>query len=251
LQLIILNNQFFFKFYYQQLKITFFMKKINFLVAMVLCGTAAFGQAVKDRNVIPVAVNLNQVLRMTITNGGNIEFVFNTINDYKNGLSAASATTPGAVYETDFTVSSSTRWKLTYGSETADFQGTDNPLHTLALDNVGFELTESGAHNFEPGAQGATTAELYSAPTNGGAEVAALQTYPTILIEDNNQIGSAAASSAGDASDNAFKLSWRAGTKESQGLTTPMNAVAIIDQQPSPAPDRYVANVLFDLEIDN
>jgi hypothetical protein len=226
------------------------MRKINFVAIMLFCGLTVFGQAVKDRNVIPVAVNLNQVLRMTITNGGNIEFVFNTINDYKNGLSAATGTT-GVMYETDFSVSSSTRWKLTYGAETADFQGTDDPTHVLALDNVGFMLTESGAHNFEPGNKGVTTAELYSAPTNGGAETAALQTYPVTLIEDSDQVGADAASNAGDASDNTFKMSWRAGTKESQGLTTPMNAVAIIDQQPSPAPDRYVANVLFDLEIDN
>lgn len=226
------------------------MRKLSFLALALFGGMTVFGQAVKDRNVIPVAVNLNQVLRMTVTNGGNIEFVFNTINDYKNGLSAATVGT-GALYETDFTVSSSTRWKLTYGSETATFQGTDDPTHSLALNNVGFKLTEAGVHKFEPGAKGATTAELYSQPTKGGAQVAALQAYPVTLIEDNDQVGASAASNAGDASDNTFKMSWRCGTKESQGLTTPMNAVAIIDQQPSPSPDRYVANVLFDLEIDN
>jgi hypothetical protein len=225
------------------------MKKISFVAVMLVCGLTVFAQAVKDRNVIPVAVNLNQVLRMSISNGGNIEFVFNTIEDYKNGLSAVTAGT-GAMYETNFTVSSSTRWKLTYGAETATFQGTDNPANTLLLDNVGFLLTESGAHSFEPGVQGTTTAELYSAPTNGGAEVAALQAYPVVLIEDNDQDGADAASNAGDASDNAFQLSWRAGTFESQGLTTPMNAVALIDQSPSPVPDRYVANVLFELSVD-
>jgi hypothetical protein len=30
-----------------------------------------------------------------------------------------------------------------------------------------------------------------------------------------------------------------------------MNAQNLIDQQPSPTPDRYVVNVLFDLSIDN
>lgn len=226
-----------------------FMKKVNFLAIMLFCGLTAFGQAVRDRNVIPVAVNLNQVLRMSISNGGNIEFVFNTINDYKNGLSKELGLA-GASYETNFSVSSSTRWKLTYGAETAAFQGTDNPSNTLALDNVGFELTETGGHAFEPGTQGTTTAELYSAPTNGGAEVAALEKYPVVLIEDNDQVGADAASNAGDASDNVFQLNWRAGTKESTGLTTEMNQVALIDQSPSPAADRYVANVIFELSID-
>jgi len=230
------------------------MRKINFVAVMLLCGATVFGQAVKDRNVIPVSVNLNQVLRMTITNGGNIEFVFNTINDYKNGLSGVTATT-GAMYQTDFTVSSSTRWKLTYGAETAAFQGTDDPAHTLALDNVGFLLTKSGAHTFEPGSIGNSTAELYSLPTNGGAEVAALQPWGAtgvVLIEDNGRAGVDGASNAGDASDNRFNLSWRVGTKEGQtNIIAPMNSVAIIDQKPSPLPDRYVANVLFELEIDN
>ncbi len=225
------------------------MRKINFVAALLFCGLTVSAQAVKDRNVIPVAVNLNQVLRMSISNGGNIEFVFNTINDYKNGLSAVTAAT-GSMYETNFTVASSTRWKLTYGAETATFQGTDNPANALALDNVGFLLTETGVHNFEPGVKGTTTAELYSAPTNGGAEVAALQVYPIVLIEDNDQAGATVASNAGDASDNVFQLSWRVGTKESQALTTAMNPVALIDQSPSPAADRYVANVLFELSID-
>lgn len=226
------------------------MKKINFVAALLFCGLTVSAQAVKDRNVIPVAVNLNQVLRMSISNGGNIEFVFNTINDYKNGLSATNAVS-GTMYETNFSVSSSTRWKLTYGAETATFQGTDNPANTLALDNVGYLLTETGAHDFEAGAKGATTAELFSAPTNGGAEVAALEVYPQVLIEDNDQVGADAASNAGDASDNVFQMSWRVGTKEiGATVAKTMNPVALIDQSPSPAADRYVANVLFELSID-
>jgi len=226
------------------------MKKINFVAALLFCGLTVSAQAVKDRNVIPVAVNLNQVLRMSISNGGNIEFVFNTINDYKDGLSATNAIS-GTMYETNFSVSSSTRWKLTYGAETASFQGTDNPANTLALDNVGYLLTESGAHDFEAGNKGATTAELYSAPTNGGAEVAALEVYPQVLIEDNDQVGADAASNAGDASDNVFQMSWRVGTKEiGATVAKTMNPVALIDQSPSPAADRYVANVLFELSID-
>lgn len=226
------------------------MRKISFAVIMLFSGLTVFGQAVRDRNVIPVAVNLNEVLRMTITNGGNIEFVFNTINDYKSGLSETTKGGDG-FYNTDFTVSSSTRWKLSYGSETATFQGTDNPAHSLSLDNVGFLLTESGAHQWGSGALGAGTGELHSSYTKNGIDVVALATYPTVLIDDNDQTGVTVGSNAGDASDNTFKLSWRCGTKEGATIATRMNQVALIDQQPSPDPDRYVANVLFDLEIDN
>lgn len=227
-----------------------FMKKVSFLVAVLFCGLTAFGQAVKDRNVVPVAVSLNQVLRMTVTNGGNIEFVFNTISDYKNGISAGRAVAGADMYKTDFTVSSSTRWKVTYGAEQATFQGTDNPLNTLLLDNVGFSIANNGLYQFEvPGATKATTdgRRLFSTPTNNANEIAALQAFPVDLIEDNDDIDEA---NAGDAADNSFTLNWRCGTVEVDP-TTPMNALPLIEQTPSPAPDRYVVNVLFDLSIDN
>ena len=226
------------------------MKKVSFLVAVLLCGLTAFGQAVKDRNVVPVAVSLNQVLRMTVTNGGNIEFVFNTISDYKDGISALRGVAGDDMYKTDFTVSSSTRWKVTYGAEQATFQGTDNPLNTLLLDNVGFTIANNGLYQFE--ATGATKAtndgrRLFSAPTNNATEVAALEAFPVDLIEDNDDIDEA---NAGDAADNSFTLNWRCGTVEVDP-TTPMNALPLIEQTPSPAPDRYVVIVLFDLSIDN
>jgi hypothetical protein len=228
------------------------MKKLSLFAIMLFCAFTAFSQAVKDRNVIPVAVNLNQVLRMTITNGGNIEFVFNTIDDYKNGLSsqaASAAANPAAsmpMYMTDFTVASSTRWALTYGSEEATFIGVDDPTHTLALDNVGFSITNNGLNLFN-----ATTVvplpanpqALCSAPTDNALQVTALQAYPVVLITDAN---STAIANAGDIADNSFTLNWRCGTSEA-GTVHPMNAVSLINQSPSPAPDRYVVNVLFDL----
>jgi hypothetical protein len=190
---------------------------------------------------------------MSITNGGNIEFVFNTIDDYKNGLSADAATSVSAnpstsepMYKTDFTVGSSTRWALSYGAEEATFIGTDDPSKTLTLTNVGFTITNNGTNLFETGAKGTdATKALFSAPTDGAQEVAALQIYPTLLIEDNNTI----IANAGDAADNSFTLEWRCGTAEA-GAVVPMNTVKLIDQNPSPAPDRYVVNVLFDLAID-
>ena len=230
------------------------MKKIKLVAALLFVGVTVFAQAVKDRNIIPVAVSLNQVLRMTITNGGNIEFVFNTIDDYKNGISseAASASanpsTAYGMYKTDFTVSSSTRWALSYGTEETSFLGTDNPGTAFDITNVGFTISNLGNNIFEGAglAKGVTpAASLYSVPTDNATEVAALEVYPVTLIEDNNTINA----NAGDAADNSFTLNWRCGTAEA-GAIVPMNPVKIIDQNPSPAPDRYVVNVLFDLAID-
>ncbi len=235
------------------------MKKTLLIVAaLMIMGASAFGQAVKDRNVIPVAVNLNQVLRMTITNGGNIEFVFNTIDDYKNGLSgdvaAGTPANPAAsedMYQTDFTVASSTRWKITYGSEEATFIGTDNAANTLALDNVAFTIVNNGGHDFETGAGKAATVgeQLWDVQQNGivGDPPAALMAYPTSLIEDNDD---PAASNGGDAGDNDFTLVWRCGTQEGGNTVNPMLTESLINQQPSPVPDRYVTNVIFELAVD-
>jgi hypothetical protein len=222
------------------------------MLGLLAMGIVGFSQAVKDRQVIPVAVNLNQVLRMTITNGGNIEFVFNSIDDYRLGLAGeagigANEDAANPFYITDFTVASSTRWDLNYGAEEATFIGTDDPTNTLDLANVGYTLEATGTHNFETGlAQGTDpTAELWSAPTVNGTEVAGLEDYPALLIDDNG----VADSNAGDATDNAFQIVWRCGTAEASAGIPQMVATNILNQDPSPAPDRYVANVIFELGI--
>ena len=233
-------------------------KKVMMIAGLLTIGIVGFSQAVKDRQVIPVAVNLNQVLRMTITNGGNIEFVFNSIDDYRDGLSADQATSgsanPGAseaFYQTDFTIASSTRWSLTYGSEEATFIGTDNPANVLALNNVGYDLVNNGTHVFEisGGAKGTTAlSALFSAPTDNANSVAGLTNYPSLLIEDND---SGTVSNAGDATENSFSLLWRCGTVELTGVPIEMATESLLNQQPSPTPDRYVTNVLFELAVDN
>ena len=210
--------------------------------------SAGISQAVSDRNTIPVAVNLNRVLRMSINTGGNLEFTFNTINQYKNGISGDFATsgssgvaTSDPMYRTTFTVSSSTDWTLQYGAEDAALQGVDDPANTLALDNVGFSLSSVNAatgHDFTGGTAGGDLT-LQSTITSHGANVAGLGTFPATLITKNIQ-GDAAGSNAGDASDNSFQMIWRIGTAEGT-----MSATKLIEANSKP--DRYVTNVLFNL----
>ncbi len=219
------------------------MKKLTYLVAGLVLGcTAVNAQAVRDRNVIPVAVNLNQVLRMSITNGGNIEFTFNSIDDYRDGLSGDQATSGSAntvasnpMYVSNFTIASSTEWELSYGSEQATFVGTDNVANTLLLDNVGFGLATTGTHAFGT--------EILSVPTTNGADISALEAFPVVLMTS----GGVGNSNAGDVTENAFTMTWRAGTTEAGAAPAQMNTISILNQVPSPTPDRYVTNVLFEL----
>ncbi len=217
------------------------------MTGLLAIAVVGFSQAVKDRQVIPVAVNLNQVLRMTITNGGNIEFVFNSIDDYENGLSGNTGTagTADEMYVTNFTVASSTRWFLNYGAENATFIGTDDPTNTLELNNVGFTLEATGTHQFDPTAfDDDDLFELWSEPTQGGVEVAGLSDYPVLLITDN--VGTDA--NAGSGADNEFQMIWRCGTEETSA-TAPvsMSDTDLLNKTASPVPDRYVTNVIFEL----
>jgi len=217
------------------------MKKITLLVlaaALMFSGVSSKAQAVRDRNVIPVAVNLNQVLRMSIYDGGNIEFVFNTIDDYRNGLSGSAAAANDAAsigfYQSSFTISSSTEWDLDYGAENANLIGVDDGTtpNTLALNNVGLQIVANGAHTLGTG-------EIISAPTTLGTVVADLDLYPQELLGWDNT----GASNAGDEADNDFTIQWRCGTAEDD-----MNGVSLLEQT-GIDPDRYVVNVLFDLKI--
>ncbi|MDI3528168.1 MAG: hypothetical protein PWR03_2352 [Tenuifilum sp.] len=93
------------------------MRKLFFAAAMLLLSQAGFGQAVKDNAVIPVSITLNSILRLTVTSGGNIQFVVNTIEQYTNGIANAPQ------YTTNFVVSSSRNFDVTLGAEDASFIG--------------------------------------------------------------------------------------------------------------------------------
>ena len=76
------------------------MKKIIlpiFLFCLIFSNLKTNAQAVRDRGVLPVAVNLNLVLRFQIIDGGNIEFVFNSIEDYRIGMGARGTAIQNAV----------------------------------------------------------------------------------------------------------------------------------------------------------
>ena len=67
------------------------MKKLIFSFFAFGIISTGISQAVSDRTTVPLAVNLNQVLRLNILNGGNIEFTFNTIAQYKTGINSSTA----------------------------------------------------------------------------------------------------------------------------------------------------------------
>lgn len=222
------------------------MKKktiLSFLI-LIIGFFPIFAQAVKDRNAITVGVSLNQILRLTITGGDNIEFVF---KDFSVGVNKKHSSSLGLVqdgsqiFKTNITVASSVRWTLYYGAEQSTFVGMNKSSNTLDLNNVGFTITNNGLNYFEsPNMAKSFTsgASLFSRPTNNASTVSPLQVFPTLLIEDNLS----KKANAGDEGDNSFTLTWRCGTAEKG-----MNPIKLIDQNPSPASDKYLVNVIFEI----
>ena len=212
--------------------------------------SSGISQAVSDRTTVPVAVNLNQVLRLNVYNGGNLEFTFNTIAQYKNGINSGAVAPAAALgaavgaqgfYQTQFTVAASSDWELHMGAEDATLIGTDAG-GTMTLDNIGYSITADGTHTF--GGTGAANEVVQTSVGTLGVDIVPLTQFPgaAALIEKDAN-AAANSSNAGDVVDNSFTIYWRVGTTEGT-----MNAVALIEQ--NLAPDRYITNVLFDLQIE-
>jgi len=206
-------------------------------IALIIAGSA-IAQPVSDRAVIPIGVTLQQILRIHVTNGGNIEFVFNDINDYKNGI------VNSAFYDSDVQVASSTDWELHFGAEDATLIGTDDPTNTLALNNIGFTIGWTGGNSCcAAGNQLSSILGVYDNSATGTANGLLVFTggaADLLLVDGANVLGS-----GGDVTDNAFTINWECGTQVAGG-TQAMNATSLLAQ--SPTPDRYVTNVFLDLE---
>lgn len=206
------------------------MKKVTLLLAgLVLFASTSFSQAIDDRAVIPIAVNLNSILRLNVTSGGNIEFNFNTLDDYTNGINSGGT---NAGYQTRFTVASSVDWNVFMYAEDVVLQGTDDvgTSNTMDINNIGYHIDYDGGGDF---------GDYFVIADESGSPVALTADETTIIVGvDEEPI-------AGDVSKNAFVINWRCGTIEGGG----MNTGTILSQ--SIAADRYATNVFLSLQPAN
>ncbi len=115
------------------------MRKLLFTLTMLIFSQFCFGQAVSDNAVIPVSVTLNSILRLTVTSGGNIQFIVNTIDQYTTGIAN------GPQYTTTFSVASSRDFDVTMGAEDLTFIGIETGSTALALSNLRYTMAGVGA----------------------------------------------------------------------------------------------------------
>jgi len=198
-------------------------KFITIVFGLALLTNVTFAQGVNDKAVIPVAVTLNSILRLNIVSGGNIEFAFNNLLEYQNGIPNSDA------YDTRFTVASSQDWNVEMYVEDDVFVGTDvtdttGGSHTMPLNNVGYEVTYNGSGN-----SGNYTFHNGDTPPKG------------LSSGSNAIVAPDGASNAGPVSLNDFVINWECGTTPATG--TNMNSSTLLQQNLSA--DRYTTNVFL------
>ncbi|MBI2968844.1 MAG: hypothetical protein HYY40_13675 [Bacteroidetes bacterium] len=217
------------------------MKKPLILAGVALgvfATTAMKAQPVSDHAVIPIGVTLVEIARLHVEEGGNIEFVFNDINDYKNGIANAD------FYDSYVYLAASSSWLLFMGAEDGTMIGTEDPANTMDLNEVGFTFTWSGAWTCCAAGNEviATNHNADGAPgtANGLDDLATLVAATSFIFRSGSQNG-------GDIQDQSFTINWECGTQVAGG-TTAMNTSSMLEQDYNP--DRYVTNVLLELNTD-
>lgn len=106
------------------------MKKLFLAMGLAAMGFTASAQAISDMAIIPIGVTLNSIARITVTSGGNIEFVVNTMQQYQTGVQNSTA------YTTTFSVASSNK----FGVKLCADNDVLTPTTNTASDAVGMPV---------------------------------------------------------------------------------------------------------------
>jgi len=179
-----------------------------FIIGMIglLSVNISYSQAVDDRAVVPVSVTLNSILRLNVESGGNVEFNFNTLDQYENGISGIQGSGSGDDrYSTKITVASSVNWDLRMGAEDDGLVSSDTAgaVASMDLSYITFQ-TEYTSNELGVDVELAIPSSYES-----GAETPLEQiTSAADLI--SNRAGSDG--NAGDVDQNAFRIDWACGT---------------------------------------
>lgn len=208
------------------------MKKYALLLLIMFMGyhASSFAQAVDDRAVVPVSVTLNSILRLNVESGGNIEFNFNTLEQYQNGIDGLpNVSGQNEQYSTKITVASSVDWDLEMGAEDDGLVSTDTvgAVASMDLSYIIYEVWYGNA--------GLTSSDI-DVPSSGSPK--ALSTGTDIITS--------AAGNAGDVNQNQFTIYWGCGVPNGDASAS---AGALMGSALTGG--RYSTNVFFTLKPAN
>ena len=174
---------------------------LTFFIVGLLAVNISYSQAVDDRAVVPVSVTLNSILRLNIESGGNVEFNFNTLEQYENGISGLGTGGSNNRYSTKITIASSVNWDLEMGAEDGGLVSTDTVGASAAMDLAYITYqTEYTGTGLTVGNEITVTSSYAT-----GSETPLTQIGTTDIIENSS-------GNAGDVTQNAFRVDWACGT---------------------------------------
>jgi hypothetical protein len=161
----------------------------------------------------------NPGLVINIVSGYSIEFTFDEIDEYINGIANAGQST-------FIRIGAITDWKLQFKADQLMFYGTTNPAHQMELNNVGVVVHSIGT-NQDDGSNIVNNAKL--------APVALESNDVTLLTKG-------VLSNKGYGIENSFTLDWEMGTRNGN-----MNPVRMLDQMLEE--DTYTVNIILTLSV--
>ncbi|MCK9399050.1 MAG: hypothetical protein M0Q51_03505 [Bacteroidales bacterium] len=186
-------------------------RKLAFLALLLFLGAGSL----KSQDIPPP----NPGLYINIVSGYSIEFVFDEIDEYINGIMNAGQQTfirIGAIYD----------WKLQFKADQMIFTGTNDPAHQMELNNVGVVVNSIG-----------TNQDDGSNITNNAKTVpVALESSDVTLLTKGYL------TNKGYGIENSFTMNWEMGTRNGN-----MNQTRMLDQML--AADSYTLNIILTLSV--
>lgn len=184
-------------------------QRLAFLALLLFLGAGSL-----KSQIIPPP---NPGLYVNIVSGYSIEFVFDEINEYINGIMNAGQQTfirIGAIYD----------WKLQFNADQLTFVGS-LPGNTMELNNLGVTISSIG-----------TNTEFNGHIVNNATVPVALESNDITLLT----MGSL--TNKGYGIENSFTLNWEMGTRNGN-----MNQTRMLDQML--ATDSYTLNIILTLSV--
>lgn len=157
----------------------------------------------------------NPSITVSIVSGNTVQFDFNEIDEYKNGILNGGQST-------FIRIGSVTNWSLTFKADQTMFYGNDNPANQMELNNVGVTVISTGT-NLDDG----------SNIINYAKNVPLALDDSEVTLMTNGTL-----SNKGYGIRNAFTLNWEMGTRRGN-----MNNASLLEQMLNP--DTYMLNIIL------
>lgn len=184
---------------------------------MIVTGCLALGlsSSLKSQDIPPP----NPGLVINIVTGYSVEFVFDEISEYVNGITGGGHSTyirVGAIYD----------WKLQFKADQVMFYGTNNPSNEMELNNVGVMVVSTGTHQ------------------DDGSNIINYAKTAPLALESNDVtlLTKGVQTNKGYGIENSFMLNWEMGTRNGN-----MNPTRMLDQML--AADTYTLNIILTLSV--